>query len=446
MTVHACAPAQARRTHLRLAVIGTMLIALSIVGPSLHVRYGGWVLLLIFATGGAGAMLGSQIQSADQRGTLIIILVCAALMRLALLFVEPYLSTDIYRYVWDGRVQAAGINPYRYVPGAPEVSHLRDAIIFPNINRADYAVTIYPPAAQAYFLAVTRFGETVIAMKLGLLVSEAATIAAILGIMTRQGIPMNRMAAYAWHPLPVWEIAGTGHVDVVMCALLMIGLLAFLQGRVLLSGVLVTLGALVKPTALLALPVFWRPWNWRLPLVVLLTAVAAYLPYSSVGSGVIGYLPGYLDEEGLASGRGFGALWLMERFTGPIAGAALAYVVLAALMLIGLAAAIAFRKDRSALAAIAALGWLLVIFLILASPHYPWYFLVLVPFLVLSPSTTAWALTIGSPLLYGSASGEDWMAYDVRLAGFMLATIAALANDFRGLRRGALTATAGEKS
>ena len=93
-------------------------------------------------------------------------------MRLALLFVEPYLSTDIYRYVWDGRVQAAGINPYRHVPSAPEVAHLRDAAIFPNINRADYAVTIYPPAAQAIFLAVTRLGESVVAMKLGLLAFE----------------------------------------------------------------------------------------------------------------------------------------------------------------------------------------------------------------------------------------------------------------------------------
>ena len=111
---------------------------------------------------------------ADQRAALIVILAGAVAMRLALLFVEPYLSTDIYRYIWDGRVQAAGINPYRYVPNAPELAHLRDAAIFPNINRADYAVTIYPPAAQAIFLAVTRLGESVVAMKLGLLAFEAA--------------------------------------------------------------------------------------------------------------------------------------------------------------------------------------------------------------------------------------------------------------------------------
>ena len=206
--------------------------------------------------------------------------------------------TDIYRYIWDGRVQAAGINPYRYVPSAPEVAQLRDAAIYPNINRAGYAVTIYPPTAQAIFLAVTRLAESVLAMKLGLIAFEAAIVAALLATLDRQGISVTRVAAYAWHPLPIWEIAGSGHVDVAMCALLMLGLLLFLQGRTLLAGVAVTLGALVKPTALLALPVFWRPWNWRLPLLVVLTAVVAYLPYLSVGRGVFGYLWGYIDEEG----------------------------------------------------------------------------------------------------------------------------------------------------
>ena len=143
-------------------------------------------------------------------------------------------------------------------------------------------------------------------------------MAALLALLHRLSIPATRIAAYAWHPLPIWEIAGTGHVDVAMCALLMVGLLLFLNGRTLIAGVLVTLGALVKPTALLGLPVFWRPWSWRLPLVVTLTALLAYVPYLSVGSGVFGYLWGYVDEEGLVSGRGFIALWLMERLTGHV--------------------------------------------------------------------------------------------------------------------------------
>jgi len=220
-----------------------------------------------------------------------------------------------------------------------------------------------------------------------------------------------------------------------MCALLMVGLLLFLHGRILFAGIAVTLGALVKPTALLALPVFWRPWNWRLPLVVALTAIVAYLPYLSVGRGVFGYLWGYLDEEGLASGRGIHVLWLLERFTGPMQRAGAIYAIFAAVALIAVAIAVAFRKDRSDRASITALGWLLVSFLILFSPHYPWYFLVLVPFLAIAPSATAWVLTIACLLLYDSIPDAGWPAYDTRIALFLQATVAALAYDAWRLHR-----------
>jgi hypothetical protein len=369
-------------------------------------------------------------------------------MRLALLFVEPYLSTDIYRYIWDGRVQAAGINPYRYMPAAPEVAHLRDGAIFPGINRADTAVTIYPPAAQAIFLVATRLGESVVAMKLALMAFEAATVAALIALLSRLKRPATRVVAYAWHPLAIWEIAGSGHIDAAMCTLMTGGLLLLLYGRTLLAGALVTLGALVKPTALLALPVLWRPWDWRLPLVVLATGVLAYVPYLSVGSGVLGYLGGYIEEEGLASGRGFNALWLMERFTGTVPGAVGVYVAIAATIMIGLAVAVAFRRDRSPEAAFAGLSWLLVAFLTFASPHYPWYFLPLVSLLAVHASAAAWVLTLACPLLYESAAGTAWPAYDLRIAALTVATLAAIAVDVRWLRRGApskpLNLTVGE--
>src|SRR5262249_57604323 len=105
-------------------------------------------------------------------------------------------------------------------------------------------------------------------------------------------------------------------------------------------------------------------------------------------------------EEGLASGRGIHVLWLLERFTGPMPRAGAIYAIFAAVALIAVAIAVAFRKDRSDRASITALGWLLVSFLILSSPHYPWYFLVLVPFLAIAPSATVWVLTIACPLLY----------------------------------------------
>jgi hypothetical protein len=162
-----------------------------------------------------------------------------------------------------------------------------------------------------------------------------------------------------------------------MIALLMVALLVFLHGRTLLAAVVATLGALIKPTALLALPVFWRPWDWKLPLAVVATISVAYVPYLSVGSGVLGYLGAYLKEEGFSEGPGFRVVWLVEQLTGslPLAGAV--YGALAALVLAAVALAIGFRTDRSETSAIRSLNWLLIVFLALSTPHYPWYFLVL---------------------------------------------------------------------
>src|SRR5262245_24124895 len=86
--------------------------------------------------------------SESRFATVAAVLAIAAAMRLAVLAAPLGLSSDIYRYVWDGRVAAAGINPYRYIPADPQLAHLRDPEIFPEINRNNYAPTIYPPLAE----------------------------------------------------------------------------------------------------------------------------------------------------------------------------------------------------------------------------------------------------------------------------------------------------------
>jgi alpha-1,6-mannosyltransferase len=438
-------PRDKQAAVLCLAALAVGLSVLTAMAPTLHRQLGGWALIVAFAACGLGAYAAARLGDiADQRQGLVIVLVGAIAMRLALLFVEPYLSSDIYRYIWDGRVQAAGINPYRYVPKAPELAALRDSVIWPNINRPDYAVTIYPPVAQAIYFIVTRVSESVVAMKLGLIVFEAGTVAAIIGLLQRQDAPVTRVAAYAWHPLPVWEIAGNGHVDAAMVALLFTGLLLFLRGRVLVAGVIVALGALVKPLPLLALPVFWRPWRWRLPVVVVLTILFAYLPYLSVGMGVVGFLPGYINEEGLASGTGYKLLWLLEQLTGALPYGGIMYVLVCAATVVSLAIAVGFRADRSEEAALWCLSWLLVTFLVLFSPHYPWYFLVLVPLLALKPSATAWVLTIGGVLLYDVVGNDTLPRYEVRFTVFTLATLAAVAHDLWHDRRRSIALAAGE--
>ncbi len=421
-----------------LAAIAAGLCVLTAATPALHWRLGGWVLIGSFAVGALGAFAAVRVgRQADQRIALLIVLIGAVGMRLALLFSEPTLSSDIYRYIWDGRVQAAGTNPYRYAPAAGELAPLRDPDVWPHINRADYAVTIYPPVAQSVFFAVTRFGESVVTMKLGLLLFEAVGVAAIVLLLRRLGMQATRVAAYAWHPLPVWEIAGNGHVDAAMLAFLLVGLLAYLHGRTLTAGVLVTLGALIKPLALLALPVLWRPWNWRLPLCVVATIALAYVPYLSVGSGVFAFVPGYVQEEGLASGSGFKLLRMLQLVTGPMRHGTAVYLATSALALTALALAVGFRSDRSARTSLRAAGWLLIAFLVLVSPNYPWYFLVLVPFLALAPTAIGWVLTTASVLFYDVVPDDILPAYEMRIGIFTLALIAALAHDLWRERKGA---------
>ena len=93
------------------------------------------------------------------RATLWLVLGFAVAMRAMTVFADPFTSSDIYRYVWDGIVQHAHINPYRYVPGNPVLTFLRkpNQEIFDNINRRDYARTIYPPVAQMIYWAGTFF-------------------------------------------------------------------------------------------------------------------------------------------------------------------------------------------------------------------------------------------------------------------------------------------------
>lgn len=423
------------RADLSLLAIGLGLVALTALGPLLHQRLGGIALLaVVLACGAAASRAGHIAVDGNARMALWIILAGAAGMRLALLFTEPALSTDVWRYIWDGRVQAAGVNPYRYIPRAPELEALRDAVVFPKINRADYAVTIYPPVAQMIFFAITRLGESLLAMKLGLLAFEALAMVSIIAILRQLGVSDARVAAYAWHPLPVWEIAGNAHVDAAMVGLMLLGLALFVRGGKLISAIVIAAAALVKPTALLTLPALWRPWNWKLPLVVALTIGMLYAPYLAVGWGVLGFLPDYVREEGLDSGSRFWLLAMVERLTGRLAGGGRIYLLLAGVMLSALALRAGLRADRGPRSTLVAVAGLIACFLILLSPAYPWYFVALVPFCALTNTLTPWVLTLGAFLLYDVIPGDRLPVFMTRSTILYILTLTAVACDLRSAR------------
>jgi alpha-1,6-mannosyltransferase len=398
----------------RLSGIAAALIALTSVTPFAFRTLGDNAYIALTISAALLTIVATYlVERAPPDRAMWLIFSVAILLRAYVLLFDPLLSSDIYRYIWDGRVQAAGINPYRYFPADPVLASLRDTAIFPHINRVDTAATIYPPVAQFFFLIVTRFGESVTAMRLAMLACEAVTVALIVLLLRRMNRPVTRVVAYLWHPLPLWEIANGGHVDALMVALMLSGLWVALSGKALRGAALIAFSALVKPYVAPVLASIWRPWDLKMPLVVVAIAVLCYLPYLSVGSGVFGYLTkGYLTEEGISAGYDLWLLALWRLVFGEHHGDVTVYMVLAALILLCSALAVAFRSDRSIEISLGSINVLLLLTLLLLSPNYPWYFLLVMPFVALCGSPPTWVVSIAALML---SEQLDWDFYIPRI-------------------------------
>jgi len=397
-----------------LAGIGVLIFGMTLVTPPAFETLGDNAFIALTISVGLLTIAATHLADrAPQKRALWLIFGLAIVLRAYVLLFDPLLSSDVYRYVWDGRVQAAGINPYRYFPADAALASLRDAAIFPHINRVDTAVTIYPPAAQFFFLLVTRLGESVTMMRLALVGCEAATVAIIMLLLRRLNRPMTRVVAYLWHPLPLWEIANSGHVDALMVALMMLGLWIALTGRVLRGAVIIAFSVLVKPYVAPVLAGIWRPWDLRMPLVVIATIALCYLPYLSVGWGVLGFLTkGYLTEEGISDGYDLWLLSLWRLVFGEHQGDVVVYVVAAALLAALMGFSSARNADRTIASRLGDINTLLLVVLLLLSPNYPWYFLVVTPFVALRGSLPNWVVSIGALLL---SEQLDWDFYIPRM-------------------------------
>lgn len=348
-----------------------------------------------------------SVRTADSRTLLVLAVLFAALFRLAIIFSQPYLSDDIYRYIWDGRVQASGINPYRYIPADQALGSLRDEKIYPKINRRDYARTIYPPVAEGFFLFITRFSESVTWMKTVMVAFEAVAAWAIIQLLISFGFARQRVLIYAWHPLVVWEFAGSGHLDAMAIAFVALALLAHRKHAGTLTGIMLACATCVKLFPLALFPALYKRWSWKMPLAFVATVLVAYVPYLSVGPlGVLGFLPGYASERGMVNGEQFFLLTIArELFHLPVAASI--YLVFAVLVLGGLSLWI-LRKPQTDDLSYLRNGLLIAsVFMLLLSPHFSWYFAWLLPFLCFIPSLAVFYLTFASFLLYLTWLGDS---------------------------------------
>ncbi|HWD77427.1 MAG TPA: hypothetical protein VG497_01040, partial [Kribbella sp.] len=340
---------------------------------------------------------------------------------------------DAYRYVWDGRVQLAGHSPYRYVPLDDALAGLRDPVLFPGlstqqrsgvsgipkdpaqlpvddartrINRPGVP-TIYPPVAEAYFAAVALVTPWS-AGTLGLQIAAALIAIALAWLLAVQDPRAG--ALWGWSPIVALEAGNAAHVD-VLAAFLIAAAVITTARRPNLAAVLLGAAGSVKLLPLLLLPAF----RGRRPIVALSTFVACYLPHLlAVGTLVLGFLPGYLNQEGFDDGSSRSAILalLLPPEARQLAAAALA---------LSLAALAFHRACRDPIALTCC--WLYGAALLIATPTYPWYGLPLIALAGLARRPEWMAVPLASYLAYASF-GHDTRQGLIHLAAAVIVVTA----------------------
>jgi hypothetical protein len=368
--------------------------------------------LLLGAAAGFLSLLAAAILSASRPG---FILLAACVFRATMLWRSPDLSDDIHRYLWDARVSAAGISPWAHAPEDPALDSV-DPALRARVAHRDVK-TVYPPVAQASFRVGSGGGEHPTALR----ALFAAADVAIVWLLARQGGGFAA-ALYAFHPLPVLEVAGQGHVDSLAIALLLASLALLSARRRVAAGIAWAASVLTKYVSIAAVLPMARRGGWRLALSATAVVSALWVASARGGATPAGGLFDYASRWDFNSvlypaavemvrsaefpARTKGAFlnwkerlghpaWTQSVFPyfydGFFARAALA------LALAGLWIVIGLRVREPRAATFASLGALLL----LSPTLHPWYLLWTLPFAAERREPAFLYLSFAVPLSYG---------------------------------------------
>src|SRR5437870_6873725 len=320
------------------------------------------------------------------RSVVVIGLVLAAVWHIEFLRLPPGADDDIHRYVWDGRLQRLGYNPYIVVPTDPAAKGLHTPETR-NLNNPDLP-SPYPAGAQLFFRVVTAIHESTFALKVAFVICELAIILVLLDLLRRkQGAHL--VLAFAWNPLLAIEVAGSGHIEIVGALLLLVSAAALVRRWRTTAAVGLGLAIAVKLLLVVLLPLYWKRVRIRDAALAAAVVGLLYVPFLTHGRIPIGSLGTYVQTF---------------RFNGPVFAAldqvARPQLLAGLAVLVGLATATLFTRASLRTAAHEwspdVFAWPMAACLLCAPVIFPWYLLWLLPFLT-SASTlllTIWTVSI----------------------------------------------------
>ena len=304
-------------------------------------------------------------------------LVLAAMWHIEFLRLPPGSDDDIHRYVWDGRLQRLGYNPYLVIPSDPDAQGLHTPETR-NLNNPDLP-SPYPAGAQLFFRAVTAIQESTFALKVAFVLCDLAILLVLLDLLraTRRGAHL--VLAFAWNPLLAIEVAGSGHIDIVGALLLVLSVAALARRWRATAAVTLGLATAVKFLPIVLLPLYWRRIRIRDAARAVAVIALLYVPFLNHGRIPTGSLRTYVQTF---------------RFNGPVFAAfdrvAPPQLLAGVAVLVGLVTAALLRRASLRRAAPGrppdvfvsdVFAWPMAASLLCAPVVFPWYLLWLLPFL-----------------------------------------------------------------
>lgn len=215
---------------------------------------------------------------------LLLIILAFLVIKIFLINIEPIGSDDYYRYIWDGKVQTNGINPYKYSPNDSTLSHINSSLLpekvsYPNIK------TIYFPVSQWLFtLSYQLTGENAIGLKIFYLLFEIITLISLYFLLKKFSIEIKYILIYAALPLITFQFFIDAHIDIAGAALMLLSITLYFYERKLLSYILLGLSVSVKPPGFLLVPFYFQNEfllknKLKSLLVPVLVLALTFLPY-----------------------------------------------------------------------------------------------------------------------------------------------------------------------
>ncbi|MCK0188863.1 polyprenol phosphomannose-dependent alpha 1,6 mannosyltransferase MptB [Arenibacter sp. F20364] len=378
--------------------------------------------------------------------------ITGTLFRLILLFTEPNLSQDFYRFIWDGQLINNGMSPYLHLPKDliiqnGQLMHNSAELVsgMGSLSASNYSN--YPPLNQFIFAMSTWLsGKSVVG---SVLVMRTVIILSDLGILyfgRKLLQKLNRSTHlifwYFLNPLVILELTGNLHFEGVMLFFFIWAMYLLCNKKWLLAGIVYALSISIKLVPLLFLPLFLKYFGFKKSMlfyaVVGITTVLLVLPF---------YSPDFADNYMQTVGLWFSNFEFNAGLYNAIKKAAVNFgskpwelikdygkitpiIVIASVSLITF-----FRDNKKISSVLTSMLWVLTLYYFLSATVHPWYiiFLVLLSLFTEFRFPMVWSLSI--ILSYWAYSNEGftenyWLLFVeyITVYGFMTYEIVRLHN------------------